>query len=302
MHNWVSRPGRKGLRQGPALLAAILVVAIWGETFVSSKVLLNAGLFPAEIFVCRFLLAYAGIWVVSPKRLWSESWMHELKLMAVGLMGGSLYFLSENMALMYSTASNVAIIVGTVPLVTAILMACFYRDERLNRRQIVGSIIAFAGLVMVILNGQLILHLNPLGDLLAFGAALTWGVYSLVMKQLSPHYGVTFITRKVFAYGLLTILPYFALVDPFNFNAQVFAQPRVWMNLLYLGLVASLLCFILWNWVLKRLGTVKATNLLYLQTLFTMLISSIVLAEQITLMAVSGALILIMGMVMASRN
>lgn len=283
------------------LLLAFLVVAIWGETFVSSKVLLMEGLMPADIFFYRFTVAYLGLIVLSHRRLWARSWRHEMLLAISAVAGGSLYFLMENMALRYSTASNVAILVGTTPLVTALLLALCYKDERMNGRQVVGSLIAFLGLILVVLNGQFILHLNPLGDALALGASATWGVYSLCMKPLTGHYDTPFITRKVFGYGLLTILPWFFLVEPLRLDPQLLSHTTVWANLLYLSLVASLGCFLTWNWVLPRLGVVKATNVVYSQCAFTMLISVLILGERITWMAILGTLILIGGMALISK-
>lgn len=288
--------------QHTAILVAIFVIAIWGETFVSSKVLLGAGLMPADIFLCRFLMAYFCMCFFSHKRLWSTCWKHELMLMALGVLGGSLYFLSENMALLYSTASNVAILVGSTPLMTALLLSIFYREERMHGKQIVGSLIAFLGMALVVFNGQFVLHLNPQGDILALCAALTWGFYSLVMKKISPHYDALLITRKIFAYGVLSILPYFLFVEPLHIDMSVFQEPKVWMNLLYLGLIASMLCYFLWNWALVHLGVVRATNILYLQSFFTMLISHLVLNEHITWMAIMGSFILILGMVMAVKS
>ncbi|MCQ2222453.1 MAG: DMT family transporter [Bacteroidaceae bacterium] len=282
-------------------LLALLVVFIWGETFVSSKILLTEGLMPADIFLYRFTIAYAGMVIISHRRMWAKNIKHELMMMATGVTGGSMYFLTENMALKYSTASNVAIIVGITPLMTALLLALFYKDERMNRRQIMASMIAFLGLVLVVLNGQLILHLNPIGDALAFSAAVSWGLYSLLMKPLTNQYEPSFLTRKVFAYGLITIIPWFLLVQPLNANLSLLTHPAVWMNLLWLSLVASLTCFLMWNWVLPRLGIVKATNVVYLQSIFTMLVSFLILNERITWMAIVGTLTLIGGMYLINK-
>lgn len=293
---------KEKVRLHAAIVAAIFVVSVWGETFVSSKVLLGCGLMPADIFFFRFLLAYCCMCLLSHQRMWADGWKDELLMMALGVLGGSLYFLSENMALLYSTASNVAILVGSTPLMTALLLSLFYHNERMHGKQIIGSLIAFAGMALVVLNGRFILHLNPQGDLLALGAALTWGFYSLVMKRLAPLYDARFITRKVFAYGLLSIIPYFILAEPLHTDTQLLGEPKVWINLLYLGLIASMLCYYLWNWVLSHLGIVRATNILYLQSFFTMLISHLVLGERITLMAIAGSVILILGMIMAVRK
>lgn len=275
---------------------------IWGETFVSTKMLLNAGLMPADIFFYRFLLAYVLTWFVSYKRLFCRNFTDELTTFALGVLGGSLYFLTENMALVYSTASNVAILLSSCPLLTALLLSIFYKSERLSKKQIFGSFLAFIGMVMVVLNGQLILHLNPRGDALAIGAAVCWAFYSLLMKRVMHKYSSWFISRKVFFYGLLTILPYYALVSPLNTDVSILTRPVVYGNLLYLGSVASMFCYIMWNWTLSKLGAVKATNYLYLQSLFTMVFASLILHERITWMAIAGAAILILGMIRAERK
>lgn len=284
------------------MIVALVVVFIWGETFISTKVLITSGLMPADIFIYRFSLAYVCLWAFCPKQLWCDSWKDELVMVLLGIFGGSLYFLSENTALKFSTASNVSILVCSAPLLTALLISLFYKDERMNARQVLGSMIAFAGMVLVVLNGSHVLNLNPLGDLLAVGAALTWGFYSLFMKNVSDKYGVRFTTRKVFGYGLLTMLPYFLFVSPLNTDPAILSQPAVWGNLVYLGLIASLLCFLTWNWCLPRLGTVRTTNLIYSQPFFTMLIAYVVLGERITWMAVIGTIILIGGMMMAVKR
>ena len=280
-----------------AHLGAIFVIVVWGSTFVSSKVLLNDGLMPADIFFYRFLMAYVCLLILCPKPLFSQSWRDEFIFLGLGLMGGSLYFLTENMALLYSASSNVSILVTSCPMLTALLVGVFYRSERVNRKQLFGSLIAFVGMVMIVLNGQLILHLNPLGDMLALCAAFTWAFYSLLMKLVMTRYSTEFITRKIFFYGLLTILPYFWQVSPLNYDTTILFQPKILYNLLFLGFLASTVCYLLWNWVLKQLGAVKATNCLYLQSLVTMLVAHLVLGERITWMAIMGTFILIFGMI-----
>lgn len=285
-----------------AHLIAILVVLIWGTTFVSSKVLLNSGLLPADIFFVRFVIAYICMLSISHKRLFANTKADELTLVGLGMMGGSIYFLVENMALLHSTSSNVSILVSTTPLVTAMLLAIFYKSERLSMRQVIGSILAFVGVVLVVLNGQFVLHLNPLGDALALGASLTWGFYSLFMRRIMGRYSADFITRKVFFYGLMTIMPYFAIVHPLNIDILASGNMTIWGNLLFLGFIASTGGYLLWNWVMRQLGAVKSTNYIYLQPLVTMIAGAFILGERITLLAIAGAVILITGMILAVRK
>lgn len=283
-------------------LIAIFVVFIWAETFISSKVLITNGLAPADIFLYRFSLAYLCIWAFSPKKLLCGSLKDELVMLLLGVFGGSLYFLAENTALKLSTASNVAMLVTSAPLMTALVVAVFYREERMNLKQVAGSVIAFVGVALVVLNGKFVLKLNLAGDLLALGAALTWAIYSVLMKLVSERYDVVFITRKVFGYGLLTIVPYFFFVEPLNTSPSILSVTAVWGNLVYLGLVASLLCFLAWNWCLPRLGTVRTTNMIYAQPFFSMLIAHIVLGDRITLMAIIGTIVLTVGMALAVKR
>jgi len=281
-------------------IIALLVVSIWGTTFVSSKVLLNAGMMPAEIFVIRFIMAYVCMTLLSHRRLWADNLKDELTLVGLGIMGGSLYFLTENMALMYSTSANVSILVSSTPILTAVILAMFYKSERLTRIQIVGSLIAFIGGILVVLNGQFVLHLNPLGDTLAIAAALTWALYSLFMKRIMDRYRTDFITRKIFGYGILSIIPYFLFYEPFSVSLSDLAEPLIAGNLIFLGFIASMGGYLLWNWVMHELGAVRSTNYIYFQSLVTMIAGSIVLNERITLIGTAGALILIFGMVLAS--
>ena len=282
--------------------AALATVLVWAETFVSTKILLNSGLSPAVIFLCRFTIAYAGVWFFCPKRLFAANVKDELCFFLLGFIGGTLYFLAENTALEYSTASNVAILVGTAPLVTALVLGAVYKEEKPGWRQLVGSFITFAGMALVVLNGQYSLHLNPMGDILAFGAALCWGLYSLVLKKVSGRYDIVFLTRKVFAYGIITMVLLFPVSDGKFPDLSVFSSLTVWGNLVYLGLVASLFCFIAWNWALTKIGIVRTTNLLYAQCFFTMAFSAVILGERITLMAVAGTAILVAGMFIALKK
>ena len=281
-------------------LAALFTVAVWGATFVSTKVLIANSLTPAEIFFLRFALAYACIWPLARKRLWAENLRDELLLAAAGLSGGSLYFLTENIALEYAPASNVSLIVCTAPVWTAVVMSLVYRGERMSRRQIAGSALAFAGMVLVVLNGHFVLHLSPKGDLLALSAALLWMVYSLVIKRIGGRYPAIFITRKVFFYGLVTILPVFA-VRPFAVEWEVLARPVVWGNLLFLGVVASMLCYLLWNAAMHRLGAVRTTNYIYINPLVTIVTAALCIGERITPAALIGAAVILYGMYRAER-
>jgi drug/metabolite transporter (DMT)-like permease len=280
--------------------AAIVTIAIWGTTFVSTKVLIQNGLSPAEIFTYRFLVAYIVIWFFSPRKLFADSWRDELLMAAVGFTGGSLYFITENTALETTLASNVSLLVCTAPVWTALLSRIFYPREGLGGRLWSGILVAMAGSALVVFNGSFVLELNPIGDLLSIAAALSWAVYSLVMRGLGGRYSVMFITRKVFFWGLVTLLP-FLLLPGTDYHPAALAEPAVWGNLLFLGLVASLVCFAVWNRVIKEIGVVASSNYIYLNPVFTMSAAALVLGERITWIAVVGLVLIAAGLWLAER-
>lgn len=282
-------------------LTAIVVVGIWGFTFISTHLLIKAGLTPQEIFLLRFLIAYVGIWFISPRKLFCRSLRDELWMLLAGITGGSMYFLTENTALEVTLTTNVAFIVCSTPLLTMLLAQLFYRNERATFRLLGGSLLALLGVGLVIFNGNFVLKLSPLGDVLSLLAALAWAVYSLVMRQVADRYSTVFITRKVFFYGLLTILPAF-LVRPWDFPLASLLDTSVLFHLLFLGVLASLVCFVVWNIILKRLGTVRASNYIYLNPIFTSVGSLLFLGEPLTPVALLGAACVLCGVYVAGRK
>ena len=282
-------------------LIAILTVGIWGLTFISTKVLIEHGLSPQEIFLLRFLMAYLGIWFISPRKLFADNWKDELWLLWGGVTGGSFYFFTENTALEITLATNVAFIVCTAPLLTTILSLLIYKKEKATAGLVGGSLLALVGVALVVYNGHFILKISPLGDFLTLLAAFSWAFYSLIMKKMSGRYRTTFITRKIFFYGILTILPAFIL-HPWQFSLSGLWQPAVWMNLLFLCVLASLVCFVVWNIILKQLGTVRASNYIYLNPLFTLIGSAVLLDEQFTVMSLMGAMLILGGVYWAGKR
>jgi drug/metabolite transporter (DMT)-like permease len=284
-------------------LVAFVVVAIWGSTFVFTKLLLLGGLTAAQIFILRFIIAYAlllGYCLMKGIRWLSNSWRDELLMAALGVTGGSLYFLTENSAMNYTTTTNTSIIVSLCPLFASAIIGLFYKAERLSRLQSFGTLMAAAGVVVVVMNGHFVLHLSPRGDLLAFAACLCWAFYSLLMIPANARYDTVFITRKVFFYGLLSMIPYFIVYPALNVHLLL-AKPQMLWNLLFLGCVASMLCFLAWNWVIKQLGAVVATNYVYLNPVTTIVFAWFVLGEPITSWFILGTLFILLGMFLADH-
>ena len=290
---------------------AFLTVAIWGSTFVFTKMLLQNGLSPAQIFTLRFIIAYVLLLGYSlfthHFSLFSSLWKDELLMVLLGITGGSVYFLAENAAMLYTTATNTSLIVCSCPLFAMLLFAIVYRhSERISKIQALGSVLACLGMAVVVLNGHFVLHLSPLGDMLAFAACLCWAVYSLLMHPATERYSSLFITRKVFFYGLLTIIPYyfFRPDEASIFTTSIFQlfNLPILLNLLFLSVVASMICYILWNWVISKLGAVVATNWVYFNPITTILFAWWLLHEQITIWFLLGTAFILVGMYLADKK
>ena len=284
-------------------VVAFMVVAIWGSTFVFTKLLLLGGLSAAQIFTLRFIIAYVLLLIFclfKGIRWFSDSWQDEVLMAVLGVSGGTLYFLAENSAMNYTTTTNTSLIVSLSPLFASALISLFYKSQRLNSIQAIGSLMAAIGVVMVVLNGHFVLHLSPKGDLLAFTACLCWAVYSLLMIYANAKYDTFFITRKVFFYGLLAMIPYFMWRPGLGIQQLIDHSDLIW-NLLFLGCVASMLCFLAWNWVLKKLGAVVATNYVYFNPVTTIIFAWLILSERITVFFLLGTLLILVGMVMVDK-
>jgi drug/metabolite transporter (DMT)-like permease len=200
-----------------------------------------------------------------------------------------------------SYVNNVSFIVCTAPLYTTITAILFLKNVRATRYIVIGSALALMGMAMVIFNGHFVFHLSPLGDSLALTAALCWGVYSLLIKGISERYGSIFITRKVFFYGILTILPVF-IIHPWSFPIASFLEPKILGNLMFLGLVASFICFELWSLCINKLGALSVSNYVYLNPISTMLASTIFLNEPTSLIAIMGSAMILSGVYLANKK
>lgn len=282
-------------------IIAIVTAAIWGTTFISSKILLEHGLSPAEIMILRFAMAYVCMLPFWRGGLLAKSWRDELLMVILGITGGSMYFLLENTALVYTQASNVAIIIASTPLLTTLAVHFISRQERADKRLYACSLLSLVGVALVVLNGEFILKLNPMGDLLTLGAAVMWVIYSIIVLKLEGRYHPLMITRKIFFYGVLTLAPYF-LFEPWSVEWQMLTNKTVAGNLLFLGIVASLICYWSWNIVIKKLGAIHATNYLYINPIVAMITAYVVLHERITPLAIVGTALILLGVYMAERK
>ena len=279
-------------------LAALLTILIWGTTFISTKVLL-VDFQPVEILFFRFVLGLLALLLVCPRRMTGTTLRQEIVFGAAGLCGVCLYYLMENIALTYTMASNVGVIISTAPFFTAILSHLLLKkEEKLGAAFFVGFLIAMAGIALISFNGSA-LQLNPIGDLLALLAAFLWACYSILTRKISGYgYHTILTTRRIFFYGILFMVPALFLFD-FRLELDRFANPVYLLNILFLGLGASALCFVTWNFAVRLLGAVKTSVYIYLVPVITVAASVVILREPFTWMTGAGTVLTLAGLLLS---
>ncbi|MEK3659266.1 DMT family transporter [Paenibacillus sp. NPDC058367] len=282
-------------------LLALITIIIWGTTFISSKILLT-DFTPVEILFFRFLLGYFVLLLIYSRPVRTKSFKEELLFISAGLCGITLYFLLENIALVYTLASNVGVIVSIAPFFTAVIAHFFLEEEKFHRQFIIGFVIALSGIILIGLNGSFLLKLNPIGDLLAFIAPMVWAIYSVLMRKISDLQVHTIgATRKVFFYGILFMLPALFIFD-FHLDLSRFKDTQNITNILFLGLGASALCFVTWNRAVGILGAVKTSVYIYIVPVVTVAASALILNEKITWATLLGTFLTLTGSYISERK
>ena len=279
-------------------LLAVLCVIAWGTSFLVSKNLMEK-ITPVQLMMLRFVIAGLSIWIIYRK--WYFNWREEGQFIVLSLVGNALYYLTENTALRLTLASNVSILVSAAPIVSALMLRLFERDERLLRRQIAGIGIAFGGVLFVVFNGVFVLKLNPLGDLLALAAAFCWALYGFLAKRIVDRYDTFLSTRKLMFYGIITSSP-LLLLEGGDLSGMRQLRFGNICGILYLGLICSALCYLMWNEAIAEIGAMKANLYVYAVPVVTMIASALFLDEVVTWGGAAGVVLVVGGMLLSQSR
>ena len=290
-------------------LLAIFTVFIWGITFSSTKHLLT-DFAPAEILFIRFFIAYIFLTLFCRQYIGYCGFKNEFLFAMAGLSGGCLYFLAENVALLYTSVSNASLLVSINPFFTALLFALVYR-KKLRAPFLMGFFISCVGIVLVVFRGLFSFQVYPIGDLLCIMAGIIWSVYTLVLEMIFAafkDYSHLAILKKIFAYGLFFTLPFVvyqsgmmsgdfrALEDSARYIDTINIA-----NLLFLGIMASGACYLCWNASLKLLGSLKASAYIYSVPVIGVIVACVSLGERIDMYIILGGLLTLLGLFLSQK-
>lgn len=279
----------------------LFTATVWGITFTSSKILLRT-FSSTELLFYRFLTAFIALLIFYPKIFKWQGWKKERHFMLAGLTGVTLYQYTENAALKHTYASNASLIIAVAPMITALLVWAFSKGkEKLNRFFVLGFLVSITGIGLISFNGSK-LQLSPVGDLMALLCALIWGFYSVNGNTIAS-FGLNVLqtTRRAFLYGIIFLIP-LMIQDHFTFGPERFLNPVNLLNMLFLGVVASGVCFVTWNYAIAVLGSVKTTVYVYFSPVVTVIVSALVLKEKVTPLSVLGTVLILTGLALSNRK
>lgn len=273
---------------------ALSSVFIWSSLYVSVKILLEV-FNSLELLFLQSILGYIILWIVKPK-IFKISLNNEIFFALCGLFGITIYNLFLNLAMERTLASNVSVIITTAPLFAGVFSFCF-KLEKPYLNFFLGFVISIAGVYLLSFNEAL--KINPLGDILAIISAAGWGAYAvLVAKVMNLKYDIFLSTRRILFWGIIFMIPNFLYLD-FAPNLSALKEPKIALNLFFVALFASALCFIMWNQATKLIGVVRTNIYVYLTPVFTIIASIIILDESLSLLAFYGAMLVLFGVMIA---
>lgn len=279
-------------------IAAALTILMWSATYTSTKILL-ADFSHIEVTFYRSIIAYIALWLLRPKPLPFKSFKQELPFIGMGFFGLFLYYICQNSALEYTTATNVSVIVTTAPIFTALCAQIFMKEKHLTAPFMVGSALALGGVVLITQGGRLNLNISPQGDILALLSAISWAGYSTFLgltkdRDIHP----VIFARRTYFWGLVFLIPSLPFYK-FNFGFERFGDSSILFHILFLGLGASAIAYLTWNFASKRIGVVTTSLYIYSDSVFAVALAVIVLKEKLTLITVLGIALVLGGVILA---
>lgn len=275
------------------ILLALFVVCTFGGTFVSLKIV-SAYFTPPQVMLVRCIIAYISLLIIYPKFHKPESLKQELVYLFAGLFGTTLYITFVNTAFDHTQVSNASVLSSTSPIFIALLTPLFLRGASIKKMVYVGFAFATIGTILVATRGDFNIKLSFLGDAIALLSAISWALYSLILRKNTTSYPQFYATRRIFLYGIICVIP-ICLVQGKPLHVENLAIPMVLAHMLFLGIVAYTCCHVSWGVVCKNLGPVKAGNFMYLTPVVTIILSAIILSESINGWMVLGTVLILLG-------
>lgn len=226
---------------------------------------------------------------------------HRLLLLAMGLCGVVAFAPTLYLGLRFTTTVNATLINGLGPLITGLLAALLIR-EPMTKRQVVGAIVAMAGIIILISGGSLLfwrsMQIN-IGDIIMVGAVTLWGLYSVLGRQVMHHRSALSAT----AFSTFLGLPLLLLVAAWEVSVlPPDLRPELLLAMLYIGIFPTVIGFLAWNEGVRRLGSSGAMVFYNTLPLYGVLLGFLILDEALGLPHLLGGALIIGGGIWAAQG
>jgi len=293
----------------PIYLALLSVSFLWGTSFAAAKIGMYE-LAPLNLVILRFVIAsavFAGILLARGK----DNTIEKQDIPQFILLGFTVitsYFYIQYTGLQFTTTIHAALIIATSPLCAA-LMGAMLGWERVSLLGAVGIVTAFAGVSLIITNGQVvgIFESQTLtGDLLLLVNAIVWAGFTVYGKTILKKYSPFVAMAYIHIFGTLMLLPFAFFASPLTpvpLTAQLFdiTWPTV-ASALYLALLCSIFSYYVWYLGIERIGAVRTAAFVYFNPLFATITGILLLHEPLSVFALTGGVMIITGVYLTNKT
>ncbi len=274
----------------------------WGGAFIAGKIGVQE-FPPFSLAFFRFLFATVIVFAIMLKyeknwKIKKGQWMPIIVLGIVGMFGYHVLFFK---ALQYTTAINSSLIAATNPLMTSI-MAVFFLKEPLGLKRLGAIGIAFIGVALTVTGGNIDVLLKfqfNIGDLIMLSAVLCWAAYGVISKKVMHMYSPMILTAYSFLVCLILLIPFVMMENPVEYMGGV--TWKGWSSVLFMAIFPSGIGYLVQQMAIKDIGANKTAAFFNLVPVSSIILSGIILGEQITAFIILSAMIIITGVYLNTR-
>lgn len=282
------------------LLCGLGAAAIWGGMYVVSKVVLEI-IPPFALVSLRLILGIVTLVIVLLLRGFPSIPRHQLvQVMGVGFVGYGISLSLQFLGTKLSTAANGSLVTSATP-AFVLLFAWLLLKERITPRRLLALVLATMGVVAVI--DPRTAQLNPdlfLGNILLLGAAITWALYSVLVRKVTQNMDVLAFSMIAFFGGLPVTVP--AGIWEAGTIGIGEITLGVISGVLFLGVISTALAMVLWNTAFAYVDASLASLTFFAQPVVGTFLGWLFLREQITPLFLLGGLLIGLGLVVSARE
>lgn len=280
-----------------AHVSAIFLMIIWGMSYLSIKVVIQEGVGPIPAAFYRFLITSIILFLVLKIKYPKERLLKEdrVRMFFSGIFGVTVYFLFENYSVKYTSASNVSILLSSIPVFTLIAQRVVFK-EKITFLKTAGATFSAIGIIIIIASKDKInlFSTGTLGDLMALGAALSWVAYNVITSKFKGNYKSITITVYQSIWGCIFLMPGIFL------NSLKMPSNLALANIGFQAIFCTCIGYVIYVYCLEKLGATVITTYINLQSIVTIIAASILINERISLWQIIGSVIIILGVFLVS--